>query len=169
VERYSNIKDVTECNEVEVTPGQINGNEGIRVRFTIGDKKGQPHKHWSKYELTAEYTPRSTSDSPDKKTVELRRVFAGTGPLDQKYELITPFPGDPTTTVNQKDCVLVPVYDDGWPPEKGDPHKTPCIQYGVGLQLEVFSRQTDGCWDYYKLPERTARYIVLRNGQVECT
>ncbi|MFM8408556.1 MAG: hypothetical protein ACKN94_14660, partial [Pirellulaceae bacterium] len=168
-ERYSQIADVTECNEVEVTPGQVGGNEGILVQFTICDWKGEPHKSWKEYKLTTEYTPRSTSDSPDKKTLNLRRQFAGTGPLDQEYRFIKPFPSDPTTPVSRRLCVLVPVANDGWPPEKGDPHPTPCVQYGVGLQLEALSRQIDGSWETYYLPERTARYIVLRSNQAGCS
>jgi len=168
-EHYSHIEDVTECNEVAVTPGQVSGNEGILMQFTICDSQGEPHKSWKEYTLNIEYTPRSTSDSPDLKTLNLWRQFAGTGPLDQDYCLIKPLPSDPTTTVNRRLCVLVPVADDGWPPEKGDPHKTPCIQYGVGLQIEAFSRQINGSWETYYLPERTARYIVLRNGQAGCS
>lgn len=168
-EQYTPIADVTECNEIGVNPGQVGGNEGILIRFTICDKKGLPHKHWKEYKLTAEYTPRSTSDSPDKTRLLLRRSFAGTGPLDQQYNLLKPIPSDPTTPISERECILVPSRDDGWPPEKGDPHATPCLQYGVGLQLEVYTRQIDGCWDTFYESERTARYIVLRNAQARCT
>lgn len=168
-EQYTPIADVTECNEIGVAPGQVGGNEGILIRFTISDQKGNPHKHWKEYKLNAEYTPRSTSDSPDKKQLLLRRSFAGTGPLDQKYSLLEPIPSDPTTPVSNRECVLVPVRDDGWPPEKGDPHPKPCIQYGMGLQLEALSRQIDGWWERFPMQVRTARYIVLRSTEARCT
>lgn len=168
VEAIGTPTDVGECNEVPVVPGQTDGNEGILLRFSLYDlRTNAVLKHPKEYRLTAEYTPRSTSESPDNKLIDLKPRFADAEPLKQEYRFV--MTADAQWPIDRRLCALVPQLLDGWPPEKGDPNKTPCSQYGVALKIEAYSRPINGYWEVEYKPITWARYIVLRNASAKCS
>jgi hypothetical protein len=158
--------DVDECNEVVVSEGQTDGNEGILMQFTYFDlKTEQILKHALEYNVTVEFTPRSTSDSPDSISIPLRKRFVGFAPIKQEYQYI--IGPDPVWKLDRVKCVLIPEKIDGWPPEKGDSNANPCSQYGVAIHISVRHRVTSG-WGYSSWPFTRSRYIVMRKGSKGC-
>jgi hypothetical protein len=158
--------DIDDCNEVVVSQGQLDGNEGILMQFSYFDLKNQQIlKHARDYIITVEFTPRSTNQSADLIRIPLKERFAGLEPIKQEYKYI--IGPDPVWKLERVKCVLIPKMLDGWPPEKGDPNSNPCSQYGVAIRIRARSRITNG-WGYCGLECYTTRYIVLRKGSSGC-
>lgn len=148
------------CNEMAVTPGHLNGNECILLRYSIEDGSGNPHQHLGWYSIGAEFTPKAVAGAPDSAGVPLKPSFSGYNPISQSYSPVIP----PVMEVSNFTSVVVPAAPDGWPPEQGDPWGLPsgaCPQYAQEVELSCWVRTIDG-WAYLFGTPHISRHIIIK-------
>jgi len=169
-ETVSSIAPFDPCGEMPVTPGQVNQNECILVKYSVENDTGNAHPHLRHYTLWVEFTPKQVVGAPLSKTVELRGQ--GSDPTNPPFGLALGYkdingiysstsPSAPIFSVHNFESVLVPRFDDGWPPEPmGDP-PSPCVQYAVEVSLGCSVRTVNG-WGPLFGHRHISRHIIIK-------
>ncbi|MCP4612297.1 MAG: hypothetical protein GY845_26675 [Planctomycetes bacterium] len=156
------------CSEMPVTPGQVNSNECILVKYSVEDGTGNAHPHVDHYGLWVEFTPRQVVNAPLSATVTLKGqgnnpanppfgLGLGYKDINGHYTLSTP----PIYTVQNFESVLVPHIDDGWPPEPMGDTPSPCVQYAAEVSLGCSVRTVNG-WGRLFGNHHISRHIIIK-------
>lgn len=155
-ETVSSVLALDPCGNMPVTTGQVNKNECILVEYSVEDGAGSAHPHLWTYWLSVRFTPRGGLSS---RAVGLRPTFAGYEPISGNYSAT--LSSAPVYSVMNKESVLVPSVDDGWPPEpNGDP-PSPCAAYAAAVTLGCSVRTVDG-WSRVFGHPRIERFIIIK-------
>lgn len=169
-ESVGSIANFDPCSEMPVTPGHVNSNECILVKYSVEDDAGNAHLHLNHYGLWVEFTPKQVAGAPLSDTVTLKGQ--GNDPANPPFGLglgykdinghYTPtLPTSPIYSVQNFESVLVPRYDDGWPPEPmGDP-PSPCVQYAAEVSLGCSVRTVNG-WSRLFGHRHISRHIIIK-------
>ena len=148
------------CSQMPVTPGQVNSNECILVKYSVEDDAGNAHPHLNHYVLWVEFTPRQVAGAPLSARITLKGQFSGYDDIDGNYA--PTLPTSPIYSVQNSESVLVPHHDDGWPPEPmGDP-PSPCAQYAAEVILGCSVRTVNGWSRLFGYPHISRHIIVKR-------
>ena len=156
------------CNEMEVHPGNLDGNECILVRYSVEDGSGNPHQHVNRYRIGAEYTPKAVLGAPDAKGIGLKPTFSGHANIAQNYN--SAMATAPIMEVSNFTSVVVPANADAWPPEPcGDKPPGvitcdplyPCEQYAMEVSLGTSVRTING-WGRLFSGRHVSRHIIIK-------
>ncbi|HDL53683.1 MAG TPA: hypothetical protein ENH32_06875 [Proteobacteria bacterium] len=164
------IASLGSCGEMPVTPGQVNSNECILVRYGVEDGAGSAHSHLNRYSLWVEFTPRQVAGAPLSARVTLKGegnnpanppFGLGLGYNDINGNYSATLPTSPVYSVQNFESVLVPNNEDGWPPEPmGDP-PSPCVQYAAEVSLGCSVRTVNG-WSGLFGYRHISRHIIIK-------
>lgn len=157
------IQPFDDCSEIAVqSPEPVpDRNECILVRYSIVDENGKPHPHVLRYDLGVWFTPRGTTTNEISLPL---RDFTSPGstyaPISESYSKTAA--GAPEFTVTNRESVLVPAADDGWPPENGGDAAPQCRQYALAVSASCSVRTVDG-WAHMFGDPRLSRHIIVRH------
>jgi len=169
-ESTGSIATFDSCSEMPVTPGQVNSNECILVKYSVEDGAGNAHPHLNHYGLWVEFTPKQVAGAPLSAAVTLKGqgndpanppFGLGLGYKDINGNYAATLPTSPIYSVQNFESVLVPRHEDGWPPEPmGDP-PSPCVQYAAEVSLGCSVRTVNG-WSRLFGHRHISRHIIIK-------